>query len=190
MGTKKRNSFFLSPFFLAIVCALLAAAPASHAGEREVDLLCEAAAESLVKAGIDTIERAGRTFSLLGEMVKSEQRAADAVRDGKAGEDRVIALLNEGSLADASAMLAQLARLPTANVVSALSAARVDPLLIVLKLANFSWSGVHQVLDHKAGGPTPVKLLADARRSYDDLSKSNAERALRLIAIKRTVSAR
>ncbi len=148
----------------------------------------QAAAESLVKSGIESIERAGRTFSLLGDTAKSEQLAMQMVREGGAGEARVVAMLNAGDLADGAALLAQMARLPIANVVSALSAARIDPLLIVLKLAGFSWLGVQDVLSHKSGGVVPVKLLAEAKRSYEDLSRSNAERALRLIAIKRTTA--
>ena len=148
----------------------------------------QAAAESLVKSGIESIERAGRTFSLLGDTAKSEQLAMQMVREGGAGEGRVVAMLNAGDLADGAALLAQMARLPIANVVSALSAARIDPLLIVLKLAGFSWLGVQDVLSHKSGGVVPAKLLAEAKRSYEDLSRSNAERALRLIAIKRTTA--
>lgn len=182
LALAKRND--IPKVLMERIVAKARAAAVRHIAE-EVGPGGESVAEALVNKGIASIEQDGSTFSLMGDLGASEQKVLEWSRRKKLGEADVIELLNKGQLDDAAAMLAYLAMLPVGHVVSVLSAARIDPLLVVLKLAHFDWEGVQAIITIKVGGTVPPSMLKNARKLYDELSASTAERALRFIALRK-----
>lgn len=157
--------------------AMAAARLGEHADDRTQALIGDA-----VQRGIESIETSGQTFSLISELGESERRVASMANRSTLEEGDVIAHLEANQLGDAVAILAHIARLPTPQVVLALSAGQVDAILAILRLADFSWPGVEAIIRKKAGGNPPVRLLQEAKSQYEKISHEAARRAVRFLS--------
>jgi uncharacterized protein (DUF2336 family) len=111
----------------------------------------------------------------------SEAWAAEVARRGELTEDKVIGWIKGNKLEDVLAVLAHLLNLPVQAVGRAYFAPTYDPLLILVRAANFGWPIFKLLLSNKAGRAPSTASTTDAFEAFRSLSAASAQRVVRFM---------
>lgn len=131
--------------------------------------------------------------TVVAAAVHDFSRAEAAVRVlEEAGALNEVALLGfaiRGQHDEVIVALARLCAAPVRTIADLLTGHRNDAVLIPCKAANLSWSTVEAVLRHRLPGPSiNDAIIALARVDYGKLSRATAQRTLRFMQVRETVS--
>ncbi len=100
--------------------------------------------------------------------------------DGRLDEGQVTAFAEQGKFDEANASIAALANVPVTTAESMMVESRAEGVMILAKVAGFSWSTVKAIVDMRdgllSGEPTN---LDSCRATYERLRPSTAQQVLR-----------
>lgn len=108
----------------------------------------------------------------------AEQMIAAVAARRPLNEEDIVALMRISQWDPAAVVLARLSRHSVDQAMAALSADQLEPLLMLLRLANVQWGTAEQALALVMARTGVRRSIADYRAPYLRLSRSTAERAL------------
>ena len=126
---------------------------------------------------------AARDFSRAEAAVRALEEA------GALNEVALLGILLKGRHDELIVALARLCAAPVRTIAELLTGHRNDAVLIPCKAADLSWSTVEGILRHRLPGQSVSdSIIALARTDYAKLSRATAQRTLRFMQVRETVS--
>jgi len=125
---------------------------------------------------------AARDFSRAEASVRALEEA------GALNEVALLGILLKGRHDELIVALARLCAAPVRTIAELLTGHRNDAVLIPCKAADLSWSTVERILRHRPGRSVSDSIIALARTDYAKLSRATAQRTLRFMQVRETVS--
>lgn len=132
--------------------------------------------------------RAGEA-SIVARGCDDERAAAEAPRRRPLSDDDVATCIDEGRWSDAVLLIAKLSGQSIGIVADALASPDPSRPLLVMRVANLGTDVAEKILRARAGGAGSGRGIADQKAAYLRLSRSAAERALRLVQLHTSVMA-
>jgi uncharacterized protein (DUF2336 family) len=100
-------------------------------------------------------------------------------KERKLTETDVAAFAKSGKYEETIAALATLCAVPVEVVDRLMSGERADPVLILARAVNFSWSTVREIILSRPGPKPSNQVIDSARENFDRLTGATAQRVVR-----------
>lgn len=104
----------------------------------------------------------------------------DLHKDGRLDEAKIVEFAKSNKYEETIAGLATVCAVPIETVDRLLSGERLDPVIILVRAAGFSWNLVRAVITSRPNGkPASADAIEAAQQNFDTLSSVTAERVVR-----------